>query len=200
MNLIDAHCHLEAEDLAEVSPIVDRAREAGLVHAVVIGQFQEPARLRARPFSGGPGRPSSAADDGHSPPRGATRDRSGLGCSRAAVRGPEVSAVGEAGLDYYYDRSRGPHSATLLWRQAALAKRLGKPLVVHVRDAHDGLRGHSHGGGGGGGRHPLLHAGTRAAARRYLDLGSTSSISGVVTYKKTEALGGGGDASHRRTG
>jgi TatD DNase family protein len=100
---------------------------------------------------------------------------------------PAVIAVGEAGLDYYYDHSPRDVQAQSFRRQCQLAKRLGKPLVVHVRDAHDecakildeeGVRsGQIH-----------CFTGDTESARRYLDLGFHLSISGVVTYKKTEAL------------
>jgi TatD DNase family protein len=72
-------------------------------------------------------------------------------------------------------------------RQCALSARLGKPLVVHVRDAHaecaDILRSERPTPG-------VIHCftGDQAAARTYLDLGFHLSISGVVTYKNTEPL------------
>jgi TatD DNase family protein len=96
-------------------------------------------------------------------------------------------AVGEAGLDYYYDRSPRAEQARVFGAQAALAKSLGKPLVVHVRDAHaDCLSILSAERVGSG----VIHCftGDVAAARGYLDLGFHLSVSGVVTYKKTEAL------------
>lgn len=99
----------------------------------------------------------------------------------------EVCAVGETGLDFYYDHSPRDVQAAAFRRQCALAKRLAKPLVVHVRDAHEQcaeiLRSE-------GVRSGMIHCftGDTAAARAYLDLGFHLSISGVVTYKKTEAL------------
>ena len=45
MRLVDAHCHLERADYAEVRAVLERARAAGLVHAVIVGQFQGPGRL-----------------------------------------------------------------------------------------------------------------------------------------------------------
>ena len=103
------------------------------------------------------------------------------------ARRPDVCAVGETGLDFFYDHSPRDVQAEGFRRQCALAKRLGKPLVVHVRDAHaecaEILRGEGVARG-------MIHCftGDTDAARRYLDLGFHLSISGVVTYKKTEAL------------
>jgi TatD DNase family protein len=187
MRLIDAHCHLERADYAEVSAVLERARAAGVVHAVVVGQFQAPGDW------GNALELAAAHADFLSPTMGihphdaaqateqdfATLERT---CAR-----PELRAVGEAGLDYYYDRSPRDVQAQVFRRQCALARTLDKPLVVHVRDAHEDceaiLREE-------GIRRGVIHCftGDTAAARRYLDLGFHISLSGVVTYKKTEAL------------
>ena len=42
MRLVDSHCHLESKDYAELLPVLERARAAGLVHAIVVGQFHGP--------------------------------------------------------------------------------------------------------------------------------------------------------------
>jgi TatD DNase family protein len=100
---------------------------------------------------------------------------------------PEVAAVGEAGLDFYYDHSPRDVQEQSFRRQCQLAKKLGKPLVVHVRDAHELCAQVLREEGMTGGQ---IHCftGDTDAARRYLDLGFHLSISGVVTYKKTEPL------------
>lgn len=187
MRLVDSHCHLERADYADVTPLIERARATGLVHAVVVGQFQGPGDW------GNALEMAAAFPDFLSPtmgihPHEAARateedfDTLERTCSR-----PEVRAVGEAGLDYYYDRSPRDVQAQVFRRQCALARKLDKPLVVHVRDAHDEcaeiLREE-------GIRRGVIHCftGDTDAARRYLDLGFLLSLSGVVTYKKTEAL------------
>ncbi len=187
MRLVDAHCHLERADFAEVTPLLERARAAGLVHAVVVGQFQGPGDW------GNALEMAAAFPDFLSPtlgvhPHEAARatEEDLVTLERTCAR-PEVKAVGEAGLDYYYDRSPRDVQAQVFRRQCALARSLGKPLVVHVRDAHDDceaiLREE-------GVRHGVIHCftGDTDAARKYLDLGFHISLSGVVTYKKTEAL------------
>lgn len=187
MRLVDSHCHLERADFADVTPLIERARATGLVHAVVVGQFQGPGDW------GNALEMAAAFPDFLSPTMGihpheaarateedfATLERT---CSR-----PEVRAVGEAGLDYYYDRSPRDVQAQVFRRQCALARKLDKPLVVHVRDAHDECAGILREEGI---RRGVIHCftGDTDAARRYLDLGFLLSLSGVVTYKKTEAL------------
>jgi TatD DNase family protein len=186
MILIDSHCHLERAD-TDLPEVVARAKAAGLVHAVVIGQFQ------------GPGDFGTAIDVASEYP-GFLSPTMGIHpheCGRAtpedyarleAITGaPEVVAVGEAGLDYYYDRSPRDVQRDAFATQCALAKELSKPLVVHVRDAHaechDILRAE-------GITRGVIHCftGDWEAARRYLDLGFVLSLSGIVTYKKTDAL------------
>ncbi|HSP79664.1 MAG TPA: TatD family hydrolase [Myxococcaceae bacterium] len=187
MRLVDSHCHLENADYAEVAPVLERARTAGLVHAVIIGQFQGPGDwgnalqiASAHPEFFTP----TLGIHPHEAARATAADFEYL--ERTCAR-PDVHAVGEAGLDYYYDRSPREVQAEVFRRQCALARTLGKPLVVHVRDAHADCeailreerveRGVIH-----------CFTGDTDAARRYLDLGLMISLSGVVTYKKTEAL------------
>jgi TatD DNase family protein len=187
MRLIDAHCHLERADYAELGPFLERARAAGLVHAVVVGQFQGPGDW------GNALELAAAHPDFLSPtlgihPHEAARatEEDFATFERTCAR-PEVRAVGEAGLDYYYDRSPRDVQAAVFRRQCALARRLDKPLVVHVRDAHEDCAAILQEEGL---RRGVIHCftGDTAAARRYLDLGFHISLSGVVTYKKTEAL------------
>jgi TatD DNase family protein len=187
MRLVDAHCHLEPKDYADVAPVLERARAAGLVHAVLVGQFHGPGdwghalEVASRyPEFLSP----TLGIHPHEAARATEADFEHL--ERTCAR-PELRAVGEAGLDYYYDHSPREIQATVFRRQAALAKRLGKPLVVHVRDAHEdcddalGVEDVTKG---------VIHCftGDTAAARRYLDRGFFLSLSGVVTYKKTDAL------------
>jgi TatD DNase family protein len=187
MRLVDAHCHLERADYAEVTPLIERARAVGLVHAVVVGQFQGPGDW------GNALEMAAAYPDFLSPTMGvhpheaARATEEDLATLERTCARPEVRAVGEAGLDYYYDRSPRDVQARVFRLQCALARALGKPLVVHVRDAHDECAAILQEEGI---RRGVIHCftGDTAAARRYLDLGFHISLSGVVTYKKTEAL------------
>ena len=187
MMFVDAHCHLEPADFADVADVIARAKAAGLVRAVVVGQFHAPGDFghalevaRAHPDF-------LVATLGIHPHDAAAATPADWDTLERLCATEEVRAVGEAGLDYYYDRSPRTTQRESLARQAALAKKLGKPLVVHVRDAHEDChrilseQGISHG---------VIHCftGDLPAARAYLDLGLHLSISGVVTYKKTEAL------------
>lgn len=187
MRLVDGHCHLEPDEYPDVPAVLARMAAAGVVHAIVVGQFQGPgdfghaiAVARAHPDR-------LTATLGIHPHEAARATEADFGFLEEACRRPDVHAVGEAGLDFYYDRSPRDVQDAVFRRQCALSAAVGKPLVVHVRDAHaecaETLRSEKPTPG-------VIHCftGDLAAARTYLDLGFDLSISGVVTYKKTEAL------------
>ncbi len=187
MRLVDAHCHLEVKDYPDVMAVLEQARAAGLVHAIVVGQFHGPGdwgnalELAAR-------HPDFLSPTlGIHPHEAARATEDDLATLEKTCARPEVRAVGEAGLDYYYDNSPRDVQARVFRHQCALALKLGKPLVVHVRDAHDDCEAILRETGVTRG---VIHCftGDTAAAKRYLDLGFHLSLSGVVTYKKTEAL------------
>jgi TatD DNase family protein len=187
MMLIDAHCHLEPKDYPVAADVIARARAQGLVHAIIVGLLQKPGDFghaleiaRANPDFLSP----TIGIHPHDAAQATPEDWATL---EATAARPEVIGVGEAGLDYYYDHSPRDVQAQAFRRQCQLAKKVGKPLVVHVRDAHaecisilkeEGMsRGQIH-----------CFTGDTENARAYLDLGFHLSISGVVTYKKSEAL------------
>jgi TatD DNase family protein len=187
MRWVDAHCHLEPDEFPDVRAVLDRAQTAGVVQAVVVGQFQAPGDFghalevaRAHPGF-------LTATLGIHPHEAGRATEADFATLEALCAGPEVHAVGEAGLDFYYDRSPRDVQGAVFRRQCALSARLGKPLVVHVRDAHaecaEVLREERPTPG-------VIHCftGDLAAARAYLDLGFDLSISGVLTYKKTDGL------------
>jgi TatD DNase family protein len=187
VKLVDAHCHLEPKDFPDVDAVLSRATAAGVVRAVLVGQFHGPGDwghalqvARARPGQ-------LVATLGIHPHEAARATAEDLAELERACRTQEVVAVGEAGLDYYYDFSPREAQSRVFRVQAALAKAVKKPLVVHVRDAHQdcaALLSEE------GVREGVIHCftGDVTAARAYLDLGFHLSLSGVVTYKKTEAL------------
>ena len=137
MKLIDAHCHLETKDFPVAAEVIERARAAGVIHAVVVGLLQKPGDFghaltaaRAHPDFLTPTigvHPHDAAV--------ATQEDWDTLAKLAAL--PEVKAIGETGLDYYYDHSPRDVQALGFRRQCQLAKQVNKPIVIHVRDAHD---------------------------------------------------------------
>jgi TatD DNase family protein len=98
-----------------------------------------------------------------------------------------VVAIGETGLDYYYDHSPRQAQRDAFVRFLDLARRVGKPVVCHIRDAHDDARAilAEHGAGRG-----VIHCftGTPADAAAYVALGYHVSFSGIVTYKNAQPI------------
>ena len=181
--LVDSHAHLnEYPDRGEV---VARARSAGLSRVVLIGQFPRPGRAlelaRTDPafFSATAGvHPHDAAQAGDQD----------YGELRRLCADPGVVAVGECGLDFHYDRSPREAQRESFLRQIRLARELGKPLVVHTREADvetARLLEAELGPDGG-----VIHCftGDWPAAQRYLALGMWLSFSGVLTFKNAEGV------------
>jgi TatD DNase family protein len=187
--LVDAHAHLDGyEDLDKV---ISRAREAGLVHVVVVGQWSEGAGMagaleavrlakRDRSFFS-----PTAGIHPHDAGRASEADFAEL---RRICSDPEVVAVGECGLDFHYDRSPREAQRAVFVRQLRLARELGKPVVVHTREADvetAEILGRELGPDSG-----VIHCFTSdwPAAQRYLGLGMGLSFSGVITFKNAEAV------------
>jgi TatD DNase family protein len=98
-------------------------------------------------------------------------------------------AVGEIGLDYHYDFSPRDAQQRIFAEQLALARRLGKVVVMHTREAFDDSVGVLRESGIDTAR-VVLHCCTEPPAnvRRALDMGMMISFSGIVTFKKTDEL------------
>jgi TatD DNase family protein len=187
--LVDAHAHLDA--YADRDQVVSRARAAGLVHVVLVGQWREGVGMAGaldavrlakqdRAFFS-----ATAGVHPHDAARASEADFEEL---RRICQDPDVVAVGEAGLDFHYDHSPRDAQRSVFVRQIRLARELGKPLVVHTREADQEtaeILGRELGPDGG-----IIHCFTSdwVAAQRYLALGMYLSFSGVVTFKNAEAV------------
>lgn len=102
---------------------------------------------------------------------------------------PRVVAVGETGLDYYWDRTTPAEQQEHFRRHIELSNRVGKPLMIHDRDAHaDVLRILREEGAPSAG--VVFHAfsGDAAMARECVDAGYVLSFPGVLTFKNAPAL------------
>ena len=102
---------------------------------------------------------------------------------------PKVVAIGETGLDYYYKHAPPAHQQALLRRFVRLSARTGKPLSLHIRDAHaDAQRIISEEGGAPAGGVVHCFTGGPDEAQSWLALGFHISLSGIVTFKSAAAI------------
>lgn len=189
VTLIDSHCHLDEERFAaDRDAVIARAETAGVVRMVTIGasggmQANHDAVALAQQHA------SIFATVGIHPHEANTVTPAVLDEIARLARAPRVVAIGETGLDYYYDNSPRPAQQDAFRQFVALARQLQLPLVVHLRDAYDDavaiLRDERAAEVGG-----VIHcfSGDRAVARACLDLGFHLSFSGIVTFKNADEL------------
>ena len=179
MALVDAHCHLgDGAFDADREAVLARARAAGVSHVVVIGTTLEDSERAAALAQG---RPGLSATAGVHPHEARTWSEDSAARLRALLARPEVVAVGETGLDYHYDHSPRAAQRRAFESQLALAAELGKPVVVHARDADDDLA--------------ALLAGVRATVVLHsfsagpsvfaagMAIGAYFSFSGMITFR-----------------
>jgi TatD DNase family protein len=192
----DTHCHVQASYLKDPSDedgLFQRAAAAAVGRLVCIGTDEiasaEAVDLaRSRTEQGLS--PSTWATIGlhpHEASRGLEPTAQLLEQNASVDRGPgSVVAVGECGLDYFYEHSPRDVQKAVFAEQITLAKRFDLTLVVHTRDAWDDtvdiLTAE------GVPERTVIHCftGGPAEARRMLDLGAYLSFSGIVTFKNAD--------------
>jgi TatD DNase family protein len=185
---IDSHCHLNYPGLAEEqAAVLARARAAGVDamlnistrrsewDAVVAVAEQEPdvwASIGIHPHEA----------DAHA-------DVDTVALLERADH-PRVVGIGEAGLDYHYDKSDRAAQRESFRAHIAAARTSGLPIIIHTRDAEEdtaAILEEEMGKGAFGG---VLHCftGTTELASKGIELGLYVSISGIVTFKNARAL------------
>lgn len=185
--LIDSHCHIEHADFPDIASVVDRARAQGVRHAVAIGQLQPEGGFGAA-LDVAMGFPEFFSPTmGIHPQDAALASASDWEELERLVALPQVVGIGETGLDTTYHSVPLGTQVEALRRHLRLAARLGKPVVLHIREAHrqimEVLTSERSVPG-------VVHCftGTAADAVDYLALGLHVSISGIVTFPKSVGL------------
>jgi TatD DNase family protein len=188
MTLIDSHCHLDFPDFAgDLDQVVERARAVGVECMITIGtQVAKAARVAEI---------AARYDDvfftvGTHPHEAAGQGADDFDAMREFARHPKCVGIGEAGLDYHYSYAPRNVARQVFRGQIGLARELGLPLVIHARDADDDIAEILTEEMGQGRFSALLHCFTssRKLAETALGLGLSISLSGVVTFKKSEGL------------
>jgi len=197
--LVDTHAHLDFEKFDRDRPaVLARAREAGVVAIVTVGVDLPSSQAAVALAEANKG---VYAAVGMHPHDASALDGEGLARLRELGGHDRVVAVGEIGLDFYRDLSPRDVQRRAFRAQLAWAARLGKPVIIHDREAHAEIMDVLSGWAAEQTGSPLedrlgvLHtfSGDLGMARRAIDLGFYLSISGPVTYKNAGRLA---DAVH----
>ena len=189
MILIDSHCHLDFDAFDDDrDSVVDRSREAGV--AAIVVPALDLSNLNAV-IALTDHYPGVYAAVGVHPNSTADWDDSWLTQVRLAAQHPKVVAIGEIGLDYYWDNSPAAVQRPAFASQLELAAELDLPVIVHNREASDDVLAALAGSAlAGRDRAGVLHSfsGDWLMAEAVLDLGFYIGITGPVTFKKAEDL------------
>lgn len=191
MSLIDSHCHLDSKEFdADRDAAIQRAREAGVQTMVAIGTGDGPPDLQAG-IRLAEKYDFMYATVGVCPQdAGKASEQTWLDMTPLTAH-PKVIAVGEIGLDYFYDNDPRDVQRAVFVRQMEIARQAGLPIFIHTRDAWADtfalLRKHWSGAESRGG---IFHcfSGGPAEAEEALSLGFYLSYSGIVTFPKAGQL------------
>ncbi|MDA4843746.1 TatD family hydrolase [Hoeflea poritis] len=186
--LVDSHCHLDFPDFdAERDAIVARAEAAGVGRMVTIctrvarfDRIREIAETYENVYCSVGTHPHNADEELDVTPDDLVR----------LSQHPKVVAIGEAGLDYYYDNAPRDAQATGLRNHIAAARETRLPLVIHARDADDDMAAILEEESAKGAFPFVLHCFSSGAelARTGIALGGYVSFSGILTFKRSDAL------------
>lgn len=186
--LIDSHCHLEYKGLVETQrDVLARARAAGVGGFLNISTRQS----EWHQVVGTAERENDVwASVGIHPHEADAHADLGAQVLRAATENPRVIAIGETGLDYYYDHSDRQVQQDLFRMHIGVARDVQLPLIIHTRDAEEDTLTILRDEMGKGAFPALIHCFTASAdfARQVLDMGLFISISGIVTFKNAREL------------
>jgi len=186
--LVDSHCHLDHPDFAgEEEAALRRAREAGvtsfLTIATTLAAFPGVRAIAER-------HEDVFCTVGVHPHDAAAESQVTTGRLMALSDHPRVAGIGECGLDYYYDKSPRDVQIAVFRRHIAAARATGLPLVVHSRDAEDEMAAILAEEYARGPFRGVLHCFSSGPglAEAALRLGFLISFSGIITFKKSDAL------------
>ncbi|MFQ5521225.1 MAG: TatD family hydrolase [Candidatus Methylomirabilia bacterium] len=188
--LFDTHAHLHFPEFdGDQGAVLERARAAGVRYLLTVGTD---AGTSAQAVALAEAYPEIYASVGIHPHDAAGADEAALAeIARLAQTSLKVVAIGEIGLDYYRNLSPREVQVQVFRRQLSLACQLGKPVVIHCREAHLETLAILREAGvkdiGG-----IMHcfSGDEGAARQCLDLGLLISLAGPVTYPNARKLPG----------
>jgi TatD DNase family protein len=189
LRLIDSHAHIQGKEYAgETEAVIERARQAGVEQIIVVGGAGDMSNNTAA-VALADSFPCVYATVGMHPHDAKDVGAEDMARLKDLALHPKVIAVGETGLDYYYNHSPRDVQSRVFTRFIQMARETDLPIVVHERDAArdcaELLRSE-----GSGKLRGVIHCftGDYDAARDYLELGFYLSFSGIITFKNADSL------------
>ncbi len=190
---VDSHAHLFYEDYSQdLEAVLDRARDHGITRVIIPGTREDTCRQALELASRHKGLYAAVGIHPHESAKVTSEEVESV-WQLAALTG--VVAVGEIGLDHFYDFAPKDVQAELFQRQLTWATELNLPVIVHTRDSMDDAiriveehaRVHPEWGRREDGSHRgVFHCftGTPDEAQRLFNCGFYISFPGIVTFKK----------------
>jgi TatD DNase family protein len=185
---VDSHCHLNYKGLVEdQAAVIARAREAGVSAMLNISTREHEWDQVIAPAEQNPDIWASIGIHPHDADAHTHIDTAKL-VAKAAHR--RVVAIGETGLDYYYDKSDREQQRASFRAHIAAARETGLPLIVHTRDAEQDTYEILSDEMGKGTYTGVIHCFTASQdfADKALELGLYISLSGIITFKNAKDL------------
>ena len=187
--MIDSHAHLDYEQLfGDLDGVLARAAEAGVSHIITIGVKLTTAD---RPKALAEAHDNIWCSVGiHPHEAGSEPDAANIDAIFASADHPKCVAIGEAGLDYFYDYASPKQQEDSFRAQIAVARCLDLPIIVHARDADNDVAAILENEMEKGSFRGVLHCFSSGAelAERAIDIGFYISFSGILTFNKAEEL------------
>jgi TatD DNase family protein len=186
--LVDSHCHLDFPDFAsELDAVVARARAGGIGRMVTISTR---VKKHAQVLAIAETFPDVFCSVGTHPHNAQEETDVDAAKLIALSQHPKIVAIGEAGLDYHYDKSPRDLQAKSFREHIAAARATKLPLVIHSRDCDADMAKMLTEEMGKGAFPAVLHCftGGRDLAFKAIDLGLYISFTGILTFKNSAAL------------
>ena len=186
--LVDSHCHLDFPDFtSDLDAIVQRAAAADVGRIVTISTR---VRRLSQLLAIAERFPNIYCSVGTHPHHADEEDGIAADELIELTKHPKVVALGEAGLDYFYDNGSPQAQARGFRAHIAASRATGLPLVIHTRDADEDCGRILEEEAAKGAFRAVLHCytGGRELAMKAIGLGLSISFTGILTFKKSQNL------------
>lgn len=185
--LVDSHCHLNYPELSDTAGVIARAKEAGVgLMQTISTQRSDFAQVKALADA----YPEIYCSIGVHPHEAEPHEDISEAELLAEANHPKVIGIGETGLDYYYEHSPKKAQQELFKRHIRVGRALDLPVIIHSREADEDTVAILQEAYAEGPFRILIHcfSSSQYLAEEAVKLGGYISASGIITFKKSQAL------------